>query len=213
MRPRRQSGRMLKRSTANRAELRTIVVFTEGKSSEPDYVNGLKKLPTVAGNAALNIEIHPRQGAPITLVEMAVERKEGDVEVDEYWCLFDVEWPEHHPSLAKALDLARANGIRVAVSNPCFEIWLILHHQVYTGFIDTKGAQRVSRAHDKRAGKSIDAAAYMPMRKDAARRARALEKGHREAGTLFPHDNPSSGMFRFLEAVEGDARTDGTTHR
>ena len=35
---RRQRGKSLKRKVASRPELRTIVVFTEGKNSEPDYI-------------------------------------------------------------------------------------------------------------------------------------------------------------------------------
>lgn len=165
-------------------------------------MNGLKRLPQVARNTALNIEIHPERGAPLTLVEMAVVRGRDD-EVDECWCLFDVEWPQHHPHLAKAMALAEKNGVHLAISNPCFELWLLLHHKSHSGFLDTKAAERSSRTLDKRPGKSIDAIAYMPKRKEAARRAKALEKSHAQAGTIFPHDNPSSGMHRFLDAVEG----------
>jgi hypothetical protein len=51
-------------------------------------------------------------------------------------------------------------------------------------------------------GKSIDASVYMPLRKEAARRAKLLEERHERNGTLFPHDNPSSGMHGFLRSVE-----------
>jgi hypothetical protein len=178
------------------------VVFCEGKNSEPDYVNGLRRLRSVADNTALNIIIHPEQGAPLTLVQMAVERKQ-DPEIDECWCLFDVEWPQHHPNLAAARDLANAHDIKLGISNPCFEIWLILHHRDHPGFITTDDAVRASRNLDKRKGKSIDATSYLPTRKDAARRAALLEARHQKNQTIFPHDNPSSGMHRFLEAVEG----------
>ncbi|MEV0897567.1 RloB family protein [Actinoplanes sp. NPDC049802] len=199
---RRKGGKPLKRVTGKRPELRTVVVFCEGTKSEPDYVNGIKRLPHVAANTALNLEIHPDQGAPITLVRMAVERKK-DPEVDECWCLFDVEWPQNHPSLRAAITLAKAHDIRLAISNPCFEIWLILHHQDHTRFENTDVVERASRALDGRRGKGIDVGVYMPLRKEAARRAALLEKRHLSAGKLFPNDNPSSGMHRFLKAIEG----------
>jgi hypothetical protein len=199
---RRQSGKPLRRTTGRRPELRTIVVFCEGKNSEPDYVKGIKRLPSVADNTALNVEIHPKQGAPLTLVEMAVERKR-DSEVDECWCLFDVECPQHHPNLDRAIALANAKGIKLAISNPCFEIWLMLHYNLHTRFVDTQEAERESRRLDGRAGKSIDADVYLPLRKTAARHAAILEKRHTGSGTNFPDDNPSSGMHRFLDAVEG----------
>jgi hypothetical protein len=76
--------------------LRTIVVFTEGKKSEPEYVNELKKLPHVDENVALNLELRPEHGVPLTLVQLAVERK-NDQEVDECWCIFDVEMAKESP--------------------------------------------------------------------------------------------------------------------
>ena len=89
---RRRHGKPLRRARERHPLLRTIVVFCEGRNSEPDYVNGLKRLPGVARDTALNIEIHPEHGTPMTLVRMAAERKK-DPDVDECWCLFDVEWP------------------------------------------------------------------------------------------------------------------------
>jgi hypothetical protein len=140
---------------------------------------------------------------PLALVQRAVERNK-DQEVDECWCLFDVEWPKNHPNLNTAVSLAKANGISLAISNPCFEVWLILHHQDFSKPSDTGAVERASRALDKRAGKSIDASRYMPLRKEAARRAQLLEARHERNGTHFPHDNPSSGMHLFLLSLESD---------
>ncbi|RAY15257.1 RloB domain-containing protein [Actinomadura craniellae] len=199
----RRGGRSLKRTTGKRPELRTIVVFCEGVNSEPDYIRGLKKLPHVAANTALDLRIHPKQGVPLTLVKMAKEHK-WDPEVDECWCIFDVEWPRNHPHLPEAVELARANGINLAISNPCFELWLILHYRNHSSFVDTDPAERLSRSMDNRSGKSIDADAYMPLRKEAAQRAQLLDARHEQDGTRFPHNNPSSGMYKLLREIEGE---------
>lgn len=177
------------------------MVFCEGKNSEPDYINGLKRLPEIADNTSLNLELHPEQGVPLTLVKMAAARL-ADPEVDECWCLFDVEWPKHHPNLSDARQLAQAKGVKLAISNPCFELWLILHHREFTRFVNTADAERMSRQLDGRTGKRIDSATYMPLRKQAAHRAEALEKRHTNNSTTFPDDNPSSGMHHFLRALE-----------
>jgi len=203
MTSRRRQGKSLKRSVGQRPELRTIVVFTEGKNSEPDYVNGLRRLPHIAENIALNIEIHPEHGVPLTLVQLAAERKK-DSEIDECWCIFDVEWPKHHPNLNEAFSLAQKKGVNLAVSNPCFEVWLILHLKEHSRFSDTNSAESLSRSLDKRAGKSIEAATYMPQRRIAAKRAKKLAMRHERDGTRFPNDNPSSGMYAFLYALEGE---------
>lgn len=186
---------------ATRPERRTVVVFCEGEASEPDYLSGLRRLPEVRRNAAVDIEIASTQGVPLTLVKAAVERGR-DAEVDECWCVFDVEWPRNHPNLEEAVELARVHGVRLAVSNPCFELWLILHHEDRTASLTTKEAERRSRALDGRAGKRIDAASYLPHRQVAAARAASLAERHRRDGTMFPHDNPSSGLGQLLTAIE-----------
>ncbi|MGH3974491.1 MAG: RloB family protein [Pseudonocardiaceae bacterium] len=125
------------------------MVFTEGRRSEPDYVNGLKKPPHIAEDVSLNLELRPEHGVPLTLVQLAVERNK-DEEVDECWCIFDVEWPTSHPNLNAAISLAQNNGIELAISNPCFEVWLILHHQNFNKFF---GLQ-CSREHQPRTGQT-----------------------------------------------------------
>ena len=93
--------------------------------------------------------------------------------------------------------------IRVDVSNPCFELWLALHFEDHTAGLDTAAAIRLRRTLDGTSGKDLDGETHMPRRAKAARRARALDERHRGNGTEFPRDNPSSGMFRFLDAIEG----------
>lgn len=180
------------------------MVFCEGKNSEPDYVKGIRKLPHIADSTALSIQIDPTQGVPLTLVRAAVTAAK-DPEIDSCWCLFDVEWPKHHPNLRQAIDLAQAHGINLAISNPCFEIWLVLHHTDHRAFIETEHATKLSQNLDSRAGKSIDTVGYMPHRHEAVRRARALDRHHVGNGTEFPNDNPSSGMHRFVAALDPDA--------
>jgi len=108
-------------------------------------------------------------------------------------------------NLKSAVLLAQANDIRLAISNPCFEAWLILHHKELNKFDVTATVESASRALDKRAGKSIDAAFYMPLRRKAAKRAQNLDARHERDGTKFPDNNPSSGMYKFLISLEGDS--------
>ncbi|WP_320068369.1 RloB family protein [Micromonospora sp. RTGN7] len=181
-------------------------MFCEGEASEPDYINALKSLPGVRDNTAIRIEIDPKQGTPVTLVRRAVDRREDD-EVDECWCVFDVEWPQNHPRLDEAVRLATTQGIRLAISNPCFELWLILHFRAQNAFLTTNEAERQSRILDGRSGKRIDGTRYVEMRRDAARRATALGRRHADNQTPFPDDNPSSTFHELLAAIEPDLQT------
>jgi hypothetical protein len=188
-----------------RPEKHTVVIFCEGQGSEPDYVIGLRNLPSVSSNTALNIEISDVHGVPYTLVDNAVALKKRDSEVDECWCLFDVEWPKHHPKLAEAVNRARdVEGVHAAVSNPCFEVWLIMHFRDVAAFLTTGEAEQQSRTEDGRTGKHIDPSKYMPQRAQAIQRAKTLEARHNKNAATMPHNNPSSGMFRLLEAIGAD---------
>ena len=185
-----------------------MLVFCEGKRTEPEYLKALKREPAVREVASVDIRVNEETAgsAPWTLVTAAVDARarasDEKGEVDEIWCLFDVEWPKNHPKLREAIALAEARGVRVAVSNPCFELWLALHFGDQTAWLDTRVAIRLRRNHDSSSGKGVDGPTYMTRRNDAARRARSLDAEHRRADRNFPDDNPSSGMYRFLDAIE-----------
>ena len=190
-------------------------MFCEGEKTEPAYLKALKREPAVRDVASVDIRVDEETSGsvPLTLVEAAAKaraRSSGENgEIDEVWCVFDVEWPQNHPNLRKALARARESDVRVAVSNPCFELWLALHFEDQTAWLDTAAATRRRRTLDDTTGKDLDGDTYMPRRADAARRARALDERHSRNGTEFPRDNPSSGMHRFLDAIEGGETPSG----
>ena len=205
----RRSG-SLRRQVGVRDPKRTFLVFCEGEKTEPAYLKALKREPAVRDVASVDIRIDDETSGsvPLTLVEAAAKaraRSSGtNGEIDEVGCIFDVEWPQNHPNLDRAIARAREQGVRVAVSNPCFELWLALHFEDQTAWLDTAAATRLRRTLDGTSGKDLGGETYMSRRAAAARRARALDERHRGNDTEFPHDNPSSGMFRFLDAIEDE---------
>jgi len=58
------------------------------------------------------------------------------------------------------------------VSNPCFELWLILHFQDHAAWLDNNEARRLRRQLDGSSDKGLDAAKYMPFTAYAAPRGR-----------------------------------------
>ena len=96
------------------------LVVTEGTVTEVQYLQMLQQeLPRDAASLKLIGE-----GAdPLRVVKRALkERKDGDYS----WtvCLVDCD---KHETLQDALRLATKENIRVLVSNPCFELWLLWH--------------------------------------------------------------------------------------
>ena len=76
--------------------------------------------------------------SPEMVVEEAIKFKkqatERSEEYDEVWCVMDTEGPEKRESLARALRVAREHDIKVCLSSPAFEVWLLLHFERSAGF-------------------------------------------------------------------------------
>lgn len=174
-----------------------IAVFTEGEATEPDYLRALRR--RLGDDTELRVDArHGRD--PLDLVRIAIDCRDfGDV--DDCWCLFDVEFPVQHERLKDARSLARDKGINLAISNPCFELWLILHFETHEAHLDNTSAQRRCRELGCHQGKHIDGELYMPALAAAVQRAEALDRRHHRNGTDFPDDNPSSGMHRFIRSL------------
>lgn len=177
----------------------------EGALTEPLYLQGLKGCDAVRVASAVTLELVPGAAVPYPLVERAPARKARDEAqgeaADEYWCVIDVEAPVPHPRLEEALVLAERHGIKVARSNPCFEVWLILHFADQTGWLTTGDAQALRRQLDGGRGKSLEWKRYEPRVAEAYARARSSAQRHTRERTPCPADNPSSTMPDLLDAV------------
>ena|SRR5437868_1491875 len=125
-------GKPLKRAKGIRPEQLRFLIYCEGECTEKQYLKGLK-----AELRSLPVEIHVGgiHGEPKSLVQAAIDhqkRAPNSAEdryaaYDEVWCVVDVEAPKEHPGLTEALRLAKAGKVNVALTNPCFEIWILLH--------------------------------------------------------------------------------------
>jgi hypothetical protein len=199
-----RSDRPLRRSPGRRSLKRTILVFTEGVVTEREYIDALKRLDHIARSTSVTVKVDRFQGQPLPLVERAVTAVQ-DGEIDEVWCLFDVEAPICHPNLDVARRLATEKGVHLAISNPCFELWLVLHEKDAARHLTT--TQAVNEAQKLRSvqGKHLDAGALIEHRQTAAERAEWLRRRHASDRKAFPKDNPSTQVDLFVAAVEGHA--------
>ena len=157
------------------------------------------------------MDIDDGLGAPMTVVDQAVKKKHNEAREarrgrgrasDEYWCVFDVD---QHPNLGPAVEKAIANGISVAVSNPCIELWFMLHFQDQTAYIERDRAQAISKAV-LRCDKILDEHALQELTErfpEARARAVRLDAMHMDDGRPA-RSNPSSGMWRLIERIMDD---------
>ena len=143
---------------------------------------------------------------PDALVRQAKEhvrrrpRKHAEREFDEIWCVFDTD---NHVHLSQAIAEARQGGIKVAVSNPCFELWLVLHVQDQTAYIHRHAVQHEAKRLGLSDGKRIAEAAkntFIARFQDARQRAQALDQLH--AGNNSPgRSNPSTDVWRLVNRL------------
>ena len=174
----------------------------EGEKTEDGYLLPLRR----ELRADVLITVDTRGGAPLTLVERAAAAKQqADKDAargrgrgyDAVWCMFD---RDIHPNLPEAIALALRHSIEVVMSNPCIELWFIVHFEDQTAAIDRHVAQRRS-AEVLGCGKNLTLAAIERLYElydDAQRRARSLDVKHEGDGSP-PRSNPSSDVWRLVE--------------
>jgi hypothetical protein len=128
----------LRRRPPTREPKRRFTIFCEGRNTEPAYFRTLQR---TVKNAIVNLEVVPAAGVPYTLAEKASararelglagrarRRRDSYEENDEVWAVFD---RDEHPRYEEAVALCTRNRVGVGRSNPCFEVWLILHEADY----------------------------------------------------------------------------------
>jgi hypothetical protein len=165
----------------------------------------------------VTLEISEIHGVPLTLVTAAVkamkagaadQRRGRGTSWDGIWCVFD---QDDHPNIPQALDLARRTGINVAFSNPCIELWFLLHDRDQWSAIDRFEARRLSIERfgfDKRPSPSgLDA--LVEHHEDAVRRAAQLDAKHQGDGSP-PHSNPSTTVGGLIESMRAAANGSDT---
>jgi hypothetical protein len=88
---------------------------------------------------------------PRSVVRAAKEAANEIGPFDEVWVVFDTEGPQNPERLnaaRSAVEDARQLGYKTAISNPCFEYWLILHFENCTATLeDNEAACRRLRKH------------------------------------------------------------------
>ena len=186
-----------------RAAGRVIHVLAEGEVTESDYFDYWRRQnPTTR----VVIDLHTAGWAPLKRVGYARDLKRRqprrNPEFDEIWCVFDVD---AHRDVNSAVAEARDADIQVAVSNPCFELWLVLHVEDWTAEVHRHKIQRRASELGLLDGKSIPAEAWPAILNgydDAKRRARNLDTRHLDVSD--PGSNPSSGVWRLIETIRGE---------
>lgn len=203
------SGRAPKRNQRKRQPRRVVRVLTEGAVTEAHYLTLLAR--EHRHELTIQHDSESAGSAPLTLVRAARHqqsaskrrRKADGPDFDEIWCAFDTD---EHPNINQALAEAMSSGIHTAVSNPCFELWLVLHVEDQNAHVHRHDIQRRALDLSLVDGKSlcgVGAEELLLANVTAAvDRAKRLDERHELDGSP-PGANPSSGMWRLVISIQG----------
>jgi hypothetical protein len=134
--PRERQAEKLARKKGKRPPYQRVLIVTEGEKTEPQYLDEIRKRERIPSAHVLVLDsqygTQPRQ-----IVDFAVDLfHERGGEFDRVFALFD---RDEHRTYHDALDACRTIKLkndhkkqvelRAIPSNPCFELWLLLHYE------------------------------------------------------------------------------------
>lgn len=208
------------RKPASITPLKTMRIFCEGLKTEPNYINAYLEHINSASRSSV-IEIEPtKKTTAIQLVEEAVEFKNSKRSLpdDKFWVVYDRESTAKYSekSHAYAYALAQQNDVKVAISNVCFEYWLLLHFcntsAPYGSYDDLITNSPFRSEYRKASGKSYEkstAGTFAVTARallTARTRAKILNSSAKAASTKGKdkpfHLNPYVGVVDLLDAID-----------
>jgi len=197
----------LKRRDAIRDPKIRMSIVCEGKLTEPSYLRAL------ARHCGTLIHVEEAVGVPMSIVNRAISlvRKRGGEKIDsfaegdEFWAVFD---RDEHPQFENAINKAENAGVLVGYSNPCFELWLVLHYKDWDRPVGRSEIQRELRklmpGYDPKRSKIVDFEAVKHAVRQAEARGNVLEQNRKNEGT--PRGNPSTSLFKLTSRIRINGR-------
>jgi hypothetical protein len=142
----------LTRRGGGQRDARLFVIAAEGSVTEKQYFEGLRET-AVIDPRRVRIEVmdtDDTSSAPqhvLSRLDEFQQRHHLNDALDQLWLVIDTDhWsaPSHLRNLDQVIQQARQKGFYTAVSNPCFELWLLLHFTEDVSGIDVAAEPRAA---------------------------------------------------------------------
>lgn len=119
------------RKSSTKPVPRKLHIYCEGTKTEPHYLRGyIANIKDGALRGVILVE-DTNKNTPIQLVNEAIIKKQSTStpDGDEFWVVYDRESPGKYSDELhdKAYSSAKKNNINIALSNICFEQWILMH--------------------------------------------------------------------------------------
>jgi hypothetical protein len=178
----------LTRLSAQTDQRRTLIVATNGECTEIAYLSKIKLEPWVQTGKVTVVLI---RGDPAEVVRNVARRRDEN-DYDEAWAVCDVD---QYPT-GEASRLGEELRVQIAWSNPCFELWLLLHFQRCNAYLEDckKARNRLRRCLPNWDKSDLKFSEFQSRVGDAVEKAKALGDP--------PDVNPSTGVWRLIEAFK-----------
>ncbi|OTE96209.1 hypothetical protein BCS42_08185 [Crenothrix sp. D3] len=216
---------MPKKITRPTKNLKPILhIYCEGTKTEPNYLNGYLDTFFPTNRRLLKvIKIEPTEkNTPVQLVSVAMKAQKEFPDGDVFWVVYDRESEQKYADKfhATAYDRAESKGIFVALSNVCFEVWLLLHFQdvtaQYNNYDDlrsssalrTKCKERKMLDYDKGDMSifSIFTKGDIELARRRAKKMNALTEQSANASQTKPYQwNPYTDIYKLLDFIDNFA--------
>lgn len=195
-----------------RQVLPVLHIFCEGSKTEPNYIEHYKDLFCRNKKASIVVE-KTEKTTPVQLVETAIQLKNSPMvgKNDKFWVVYDRESPVKYSEKfhQEARDKAAANGIHIALSNVCFEVWLLLHFQPTCAACNTcaeltgrKDFKSYFDKYEKGAECTYTPEAIMAARANAAKLNERTIKAADKSWNVPSMWNPYTDVHKLLDAID-----------
>lgn len=138
-------------------------IYCEGEKTEPNYLNRYIEKFFSENRRLKVVKVEKtKKNTPVQLVEEAIKSKKKSPDGDVFWVVYDRESTHKYSDALHetACSKAKAKGIKIAFSNVCFEVWLLLHFQnnakSYFNYDDLRDNSRLREECKKRGLKNYE---------------------------------------------------------
>lgn len=190
---------------------RPVLIVCEGEKTEAIYFQALRRYYRLR---TVDVTVHAEGGGPLEVVRRAIalfeerkrswKRTRAEPPYEEIWCVFDREASNEPHGFRDALQLAANHKIQLAISNPSFEYWYLLHFvETSRPFQDARDVERelCSAHYIPNYQKNKDYFAVLRDRTNEAHdRAERLYVRHPDRES-DPYPNPSTLVYQLVAGM------------
>lgn len=196
----------LGRKKPHRREKPVFWIFTDGQNTERSYFSALSKslgmpvgVPKKCGGKS------PDEVVKTALAKRKEEKDSYDASRDEFWVVFD---DDGRAGVTQARSRCANSGLKTAISNPCFEVWLLLHITDYDCPDDQATVQRKLElqcpAYERDRQKVPNMEALLQNLEYAEQRAEQMDS--RRVADGDPNGRPSTRVYKLTRALRSPSR-------